>query len=98
MIVHSSRQVVRLRGTRAMKHGSTFHAFETLESRRLLASNGLSAIYFDGLNFTGRTTSRVDRNVAFDFANSRPAPGIRGNTYSVRWSGLVQANATGMFK
>src|SRR3954469_15499055 len=71
--------------------------FEPLESRQLLASSGFSASYFDGLNFSGAAVSRVDRNVNFNFGHTRPAPGIRGNTYSVRWTGMVQASATDTF-
>jgi hypothetical protein len=69
------------------------HAFacESLESRRLLASHGLNASYFNHPDFTGSTFERLDANVHMDFGvHARPAPGIHGNTYSIRWDGLIE--------
>ena len=55
------------------------------------AGNGLSAVYYDNQNFTGATVARVDPTVNFDWGAGAPAPGIGVNTFSVRWTGQVQA-------
>ncbi|HEX8521288.1 MAG TPA: PA14 domain-containing protein [Tepidisphaeraceae bacterium] len=63
---------------------------ETLETRQLLASNGFSGTYFNNLNFTGKTYTRVDSAVAMSWPDHRnPAPGIKGTSFSVRWSTLL---------
>lgn len=67
---------------------------QSLESRQLFASNGLSTTYFDDLNFAGRTFTRLEANVNLNRGTSKPAPGIRAGSYSVRWSGLVRARST----
>src|SRR5437899_2079497 len=64
---------------------------EPLEGRQLLASNGLSATYFNNNNFTGHAISRNDPSVNYDWPNHQnPAAGITGTTFSVRWTGLVK--------
>jgi glucose/arabinose dehydrogenase len=57
--------------------------------------NGLSATYFDNLDFTGATVSRIDPTVNFDWDIGSPAPGIDVNTFSARWTGQVEAAVTG---
>ncbi|HEY9421916.1 MAG TPA: PA14 domain-containing protein, partial [Thermoanaerobaculia bacterium] len=56
---------------------------------------GLSATYWDNIDFTGATVSRVDPTVNFDWDIGSPAPGIDVNTFSVRWTGRVTAKVTG---
>jgi glucose/arabinose dehydrogenase len=53
--------------------------------------NGLAATYYDNANFTGATVSRVDPTVGLDWGTGAPAPGIGADTFSVRWTGQVQA-------
>ena len=74
------------------------HPFaEALESRTFLA-HGLSATYFDHADFTAAGHQRIDANVALDAPNHGwPAPGIKGNTYSVRWHGLVRPTSTATY-
>ena len=68
---------------------------EPLEPRRLLATNGLNAVYFNNRDFTGATSSRIDSSIAFDWPDhARPAPRIRGTTFAVRWHGLVRPQTT----
>jgi len=72
-------------------------AVEHLESRTFFAS-GLSATYYDTPDFAGHSVNRVDPNVALSGTNhKRPAPGIKGNTYSVRWTGLLRPAATNTY-
>jgi hypothetical protein len=52
---------------------------------------GLTGVYYDNSNFTGASVSRVDPSINFDWGKGSPAPGIASDTFSVRWSGQVQA-------
>ena len=57
--------------------------------------SGLSATYWDNMDFTGTSVTRVDAQINFDWGNTAPASGIGSDTYTTRWSGTVTAPATG---
>ncbi|QDV39733.1 PA14 domain-containing protein [Tautonia plasticadhaerens] len=59
--------------------------------------DGLSATYYNNMNFTGSTVARVDPTVNFDWGNGSPSSAIGADTYSARWSGQVEAPASGTF-
>jgi hypothetical protein len=63
------------------------------------SSNGLRAEYFDNKDLTGLKTTRTDATVDFDWAYNTPAgTGLTGaDTFSVRWTGSVQAPASGTY-
>src|SRR5688500_17693550 len=64
---------------------------EELESRRLLAVNGLTAVYYDNIDFTGKTFQRTDANVNLQVGTGSPVPKVIGpDTFSVRWTGTIQ--------
>lgn len=67
-------------------------AVEGLESRTMLTGDGLAAVYYDNADFTGATIGRVDASVNFNWKGGTPAPHISSDTFSVRWTGQVQAN------
>src|SRR4051812_7295054 len=68
---------------------------DLLEPRQLLATNGLSVTYFDRTSFTGRAAVGIDANINHDWGNHEsPAKRINGDTFSVRWNGLVRARAS----
>jgi hypothetical protein len=71
---------------------------EPLELRQLLAAdvtNGLNAVYFNNMRFSGASRTRIDAQVAFDWPDhASPARGIDGTTFSARWHGLVKAYTT----
>lgn len=69
---------------------------ESLESRQLLAtSHGLSVTYFNNPDFTGTTAHRTESSVNLNVGGHRsPASGIKGTTFSVRWSGLIRPAKT----
>src|SRR5215213_5792713 len=72
-------------------------SLEELESRRLLATNGLNATYFNNQDFSGSTSTRIDKQVNFSFRSTSPAPGISPTTFSARWNGLVKAYTSGTY-
>jgi hypothetical protein len=58
----------------------------------LLAGNGLAAVYYDGTDFTGSAVSRTDATVNFNWKGAKPTTTLAGDTFSVRWTGQIQAN------
>jgi glucose/arabinose dehydrogenase len=58
---------------------------------------GLSATYFDNLDFTGATVARIDPTVNFAWGTGSPAAGIGPDTFSVRWTGQVEPQFTGTY-
>ena len=66
--------------------------FETLEPRRLLAASGLRAVYCNNVDFTGRTSNRLEGSVSLAPAlQAKPIRRINPTTFSVRWTGMVKA-------
>ncbi len=58
---------------------------------------GLLGQYFKGIDLAGPPAlKRVDPQVNFDWPEA-PGPGLPGDQFSVRWSGIVQSPATGRF-
>lgn len=57
--------------------------------------HGLLATYFDDRNLSQPALTRVDPNVDFHWGQGSPAPGIGRDTFSVRWTGKVEAQVTG---
>jgi Ca2+-binding RTX toxin-like protein len=62
-----------------------------------LRSGGLDATYFDNANFTGTQLSRTDATVDFNWGSGSPDPSIGSDTFSARWSGQVEAPASGTY-
>lgn len=65
---------------------------ESLEPRRLMAvtpGTGLSAVYFNNADFTGKSAERIDKKVYFEGNAALPA-GINPSTYSIRWTGKLK--------
>jgi hypothetical protein len=71
---------------------------EALEVRRLLAGDGLSAKYFDNIDLTNLKLTRTDANVNFNWQSGAPASGMGVDTFSVQWTGQVQANYSQSYK
>jgi hypothetical protein len=60
-------------------------------SSELATGTGLKAEYFDNADLTAKKLTRVDPTVNFYWGNGAPAAGIGADTFSVRWSGEVEA-------
>lgn len=52
---------------------------------------GLKADYFDNKDFTNLKATRTDATVNFNWGKTAPAAGMGADTFSVRWTGKVQA-------
>jgi hypothetical protein len=58
---------------------------------------GLYGEYFDGTDFAVRKFFRTDAHVDFDWgANAPPGTGLGADNFSVRWTGWVEAKASGV--
>jgi hypothetical protein len=55
------------------------------------AGNGLLATYFDNADFTGKTVSRTDKTVDFNWSNGSPDASLGADYFSARWTGQVMA-------
>jgi YD repeat-containing protein len=50
---------------------------------------GLTAEYYDNLDFSSYKLTRTDATVNFDWANGAPDPSVGADEFSVRWTGMV---------
>ncbi len=57
----------------------------------LSQGDGLKAEYYDNIDFTNLKQTRIDATVNFDWGRSSPDPSIGVDTFSARWTGLVEA-------
>ena len=55
------------------------------------SGSGLLGTYFDNPDFTGTSVQRTDAVIDFSWGTGAPISGIAADTFSVRWTGKVQA-------
>ncbi len=56
---------------------------------RATATNGLTGVYYDNIDFTGTSKTQVDATINKAWAKNTPITGIAASTYSVRWTGQI---------
>jgi len=56
--------------------------------------SGLKGQYYNNIDFTALKKTRTDATVNFDWGTGSPVAGMQGDTFSVRWTGEVQAQFT----
>lgn len=61
-------------------------------------SNGLTAEYFNDLNFTGKSLNRVEPTINFAWGDGTPASSIGPDTFSARYSGEIIAPSAGTYR
>ncbi|HYX15691.1 MAG TPA: Calx-beta domain-containing protein [Nostoc sp.] len=59
--------------------------------RVLSQGNGLKAEYYDNIDFTNLKQTRTDPTVNFNWGEGSSDPSIGADTFSVRWTGQVEA-------
>ena len=65
---------------------------------RIGAGTGLTGTYYNNTTFSGPPVlTRTDPVVNFNFGTGSPDPAVSADNFSVRWTGEVQAPATGDF-
>ncbi len=57
----------------------------------LVSGNGLQGQYYDNIDFTNMKLTRTDATVNFNWASGSPAATMAADTFSVRWTGQVEA-------
>lgn len=67
------------------------YSIERLEERCLLAGTGLTGQYFDNADFSTLKLTRTDAAIDLNWGTGAPAAGVGADTFSVRWTGQVQA-------
>ncbi|MEH1936924.1 MAG: PA14 domain-containing protein [Nostoc sp.] len=60
--------------------------------------NGLTAQYYDNIDFTNLKQTRTDPTVNFIWGTGSPDPSIGADTFSARWTGQVQAEYSETYK
>ncbi|MBA3581086.1 MAG: Ig-like domain-containing protein [Gammaproteobacteria bacterium] len=63
----------------------------------ILNFNGLVGQYYDNADFTNLVLTRTDNTVNFNWVNAAPDPLLGADTFSVRWTGFVEAPTTGTY-
>lgn len=58
------------------------------------SGTGLLGEYYDDATLVTRFSSRVDPNVNFNWGSGAPVAGMGVNTFSVRWTGRIEATST----
>lgn len=53
--------------------------------------DGLRGEYYDNIDFTNLKLTRIDPTVNFNFGNGSPNTAIGADTFSIRWTGQVEA-------
>ena len=62
-----------------------------------LEGQGLTATYFDNIDFTNPVMQRTDATVDFDWFRSAPVPQMEVNTFTIRWEGYVELPQDGEY-
>ena len=63
------------------------------------AIHGLKGEYFNNINLSGEPVlTRVDKRIDFDWGNSSPAPQIKNEYFSVRWTGKIKVKESGIYQ
>lgn len=60
-------------------------------------AQGLVGTYYDNVDFTGASFSRVDPTISFYWDIGSPDSRIASETFSVRWEGQIQAPMSGVY-
>jgi mono/diheme cytochrome c family protein len=58
---------------------------------------GLAGRYFNNKTLTGNPVLQRTEAVNFGWSTNSPGPGVNANNFSVRWTGKVEATASGSF-
>src|SRR5262249_41356394 len=59
--------------------------------------SGLTGQYYDNMDFTNLKLTRTDPTVDFDWGSGSPDASIGADTFSVRWTGQVQAPSSEIY-
>lgn len=67
------------------------------EEQLTFDGNGLLGEYYNNISLTDLALRRIDHEINFDWGFESPDAAIKGNTFSVRWTGKVQPRYSGKY-
>jgi hypothetical protein len=67
------------------------------ESQLFAPGDGLAATYFDNVDLTGASISRIDSTLDFNWGANSPHAAIAPETFSARWTGQLEAIESGIY-
>jgi hypothetical protein len=56
--------------------------------------NGLSAEYYNGLNFNTLRAEQIDATINFNWGTAKPHPNVNADNVSIRWQGTIEPRST----
>jgi hypothetical protein len=59
--------------------------------------NGLTAQYYNGMNFDSLVFTRIDPVIDFDWGEGSPGNGIPNDDYTIRWTGKIEPRYSGEY-
>jgi outer membrane protein OmpA-like peptidoglycan-associated protein len=69
----------------------------TFFQKTIFAQNGLIGEYYDGENFEKLILTKNDPAIDFDWGYNVPVEGVDQSHFSIRWTGLIYAPASGEY-
>ncbi len=82
---------------RYIRYVSPANGYTNIAEMEIYAGDGLNATYYNNIDFTGSTVTRVDSNINFNWGTGSPDSSIAADTFSARWTGKVQAVESGTY-
>jgi hypothetical protein len=86
-LTHSAQ--VRARAFSASGSGGALSEATYLVGHPPSSGDGFLATYYDNMDFTGASLTRVDPTIDFNWGTGSPDPALGPDTFSVRWSGKL---------
>lgn len=80
------------------------HIFQLMREKNSLTVNpgsiegtgeGLTGVYYNGLNFETKVADRIDDEINFDWGVGAPMEGVPADNFSIRWTGKVMPRYSG---
>ena len=81
--------------------GREKHDFITIPSNNLFCEKGKQGLmgeYFNNINFEGKASRRIDKQIDFRWTFLSPHPDIEKDWFSVRWIGKLNSQKSGKYK
>ncbi len=82
---------------RYVRYLSPAGSFGDVAEIKFYAGDGLAATYYNNMDFTGTTITRVDPVIDFNWGSGSPDTAIAPDTFSARWLGKIQAIESGSY-
>ncbi len=79
-------------------YGSNNEIIDSLNLLTLNGEKGLKGEYFNNINLIGAPVlTRIDKSINFNWGAGSPDPLIKTDSFSVRWTGRLKIDTTGMY-